>query len=455
MSEDKLTQLLSEKQNLTRILDHLKEGIIAHDLKRRIFFFNEEAERITGYSRKEVLGKDCHEAFGSPFCGQKCLFDGNQAQDPQQLPENMEYPVNVLTKDGRSRKAEMSVSPIRDDAGQVVGVLASVRDLTELLKLRFKAGELSGFGSIIGRDHKMLQIFQHIRDLSTYDYPVHIYGETGTGKELVAEAIHHESRRAGAPFVPINCGALPEGLIESELFGHVKGAFTGAIRDKKGRFELADGGTVFLDEVAELSSHMQVKLLRFLQTGQFEKVGGEKTVRVDVRIISATNKELKKEIKQETFRVDLYYRLNVIPVHLPPLRERRNDIPLLVEHFLRHAARQNADEPPRVVSQEAMDLMMDYDWPGNVRQLQNVIQFAIVRSGGSVIRPSCLPMELRAGQLKVKRRGPDRKLDSESVLSALEKTGGNKVRAAKLLEVGRATLYRFIKDNPESVPENL
>lgn len=454
MSEDTLTRLLSEKQNLIRILDHLKEGIIAHDLNRRIFFFNEEAERLTGYSRDEVLGKDCHEAFGQPFCGQKCLFDENQQENHQDLPEHMEYPVTILTKDGQSRKAEMSVSPIRDDSGIIVGVLASVRDLTELLKLRFKAGELSGFGSIIGRDYKMLQIFQQIRDLAGYDYPVHISGETGTGKELVAEAIHQESRRAGAPFVPINCGALPEGLIESELFGHVKGAFSGAIRDKKGRFELAHNGTVFLDEIAELSNAMQVKLLRFLQTGKFEKVGGEKTVSVDVRIISATNKDLKKQIQAEAFREDLYYRLNVIPVHLPPLRERRNDIPLLIEHFLRNAAREHGDEPPKVVSEEALGMMLDYDWPGNVRQLQNVLQFAIVKCGGSVIRPSNLPLELRSAKSSEKRRGPDKKLDVDSVRAALEKTGGNKVKAARQLEVGRATLYRFIRDYPEAVPEN-
>lgn len=453
MPEDEFTRLLSDSRNLARILDNLKEGIIAHDLNRRIFFFNREAERITGYSREEVLARDCHEAFGEPFCGQHCLFDENREQIPADLSEHAEYPVTVLTKDGQSRRAEMSVSPIRDDSGQIVGVLAAVQDLTELLRLRSKVGELSGFGNMIGRDYKMLQIFQQIRDLSAYDYPVHIYGETGTGKELVAEAIHNESRRAGAPFVPINCGALPEGLIESELFGHVKGAFSGAIRDKRGRFELADGGTVFLDEVAELSSPMQVKLLRFLQTGRFEKVGGEKTVSVNVRIISATNKDLKNEIKNGTFREDLYYRLNVIPIHLPPLRERRTDIALLIEHFLRRSAEEHGQGEPVVVSEEAMALMMDYNWPGNVRQLQNVIQFAIVRSGGRTIRSSDLPMELRMHQPSRRRRGPDKKLDVDSVRAALEKSGGNKVRAAKLLNVGRATLYRFIREFPDAVPK--
>ena len=298
----------------------------------------------------------------------------------------------------------------------------------------------------------MLQVFQQIRDLSGYDYPVHIYGETGTGKELVAEAIHNESRRSGAPFVPINCGALPAGLIESELFGHVKGAFTGAVRDKKGRFELADSGTLFLDEIAELPKDLQVKILRFLQTGKFERVGGEATVSVNVRVISATNQDLKDAVQSADFREDLYYRLNVIPINLPPLRERKNDIPLLTNHFLDRFARENSGITPRSVSREAMSLLMDYHWPGNVRQLQNVLQYAIVKSVGKIIRPPHLPPELRSEEEKRPRKGPSRKLDERTVRRALEKTGGNKVRAAKLLGVGRATLYRFLVDHPDVTP---
>jgi transcriptional regulator with PAS, ATPase and Fis domain len=282
-----------------------------------------------------------------------------------------------------------------------------------------------------------------------YDYPVHVSGETGTGKELVATAIHNESRRAGAPFVPINCGALPEGLIETELFGHVKGAFSGAIRDKKGRFELADGGTVFLDEVAELSNTMQVKLLRFLQEGKFERVGGEQTLRVNVRVISATNRNLKKEVERNRFREDLFYRLNVIPIHLPPLRERRIDIPNLVDHFLKEAAERYGREPLEV-SNPALALMLDYRWPGNVRELQNAVQFAFVKCGGKRITPESLPLELREAEGVCARRGPARKLEIETVRTALERTGGNKAKAAKLMGVGRATLYRFLNDHPPS-----
>jgi transcriptional regulator with PAS, ATPase and Fis domain len=311
-----------------------------------------------------------------------------------------------------------------------------------------RAEKLTRFGRIIGQDSKMISIYKQIKDVADYDYPVHISGDTGTGKELVATAIHQESPRAGAPFVPINCGALPEGLIESELFGHVKGAFSGAIRDKKGRFELADGGIAFLDEIAELSNNMQAKLLRFLQEGKFERVGGERTVSVDIRIVSATNKNLKEAVKNGQFRDDLYYRLNVIPIHLPLLHERKIDIPLLIEHFLEEAAERYGKKSLKV-SPKAMSLMLDYRWPGNIRELQNAIQFAFVKCDGKVIVPEDLPLELREVQTVGVRRGPSKKLDPEGVKSALIKTGGNKAKAAKLLGVGRATLYRFLGDYPE------
>jgi PAS domain S-box-containing protein len=444
MADFSLENLMCHQDNLEAVLDNLKEGIIAHDMSRRIFFFNKEAERISGYSRQEILGRDCHEAFGSPFCGEHCAF----CVDEPELADTSDYTINITTKTGEARRLEATITSMKNGGGQLTGVLSSFRDVTDLFSLKMKVGELTSFGNIIGQDSKMLDIFQQIRDVSGYDYTVHISGETGTGKELVANAIHNESPRAGAPFVPINCGALPEGLIESELFGHVKGAFSGAVRDKKGRFELADGGSVFLDEVAELSINMQVKLLRFLQEGQFERVGGERTASVNVRVISATNKTLKEVVKAGRFRDDLYYRLNVIPIHLPPLRERKIDIPLLVERFLREAA-ERYDRQPLRVSRKAMSLILDYRWPGNVRELQNAIQFAFVKCGGRSIAAEDLPMELRESENTCVRRGPSRKLDADSVRAALVKTGGNKARAAKLLGVGRATLYRFLGDHPD------
>jgi sigma-54 dependent transcriptional regulator, acetoin dehydrogenase operon transcriptional activator AcoR len=446
MSEAPLFETIASRENLIRVLDNLKEGIIAHDMQRRIYFFNAEAERITGYAREEVLGKDCHDVFEGPFCGQRCSF----CDDGDICVDRLEYPLTLSTKTGEQRRVDFTVTMIRNDQGESLGVVASFRDMTELMELQRRSGEMTQFANIIGGDRKMQGVFQQIVDVAQYDFPVHLFGETGTGKELVASAIHNESRRGGAPFVPINCGALPEGLIESELFGHVKGAFSGAIRDKKGRFELADGGSVFLDEVAELTKSLQVKLLRFLQEGTFEKVGGERTSEVNVRVISATNKDLKKEVQRNNFREDLFYRLNVIPIQIPPLRERKNDIPLLAQHFLTQAAERNEQKPP-AMTEGALAAMMDYAWPGNVRELQNAVQFAIVKCNGKTITADDLPMELRRLQSPRLRRGPSKKLDVASLRKALRKTGGNKARAARVLGVGRATLYRFINDHPESL----
>ncbi|SLM28500.1 Sigma-54 dependent sensory box histidine kinase/response regulator [Desulfamplus magnetovallimortis] len=450
-----------DRKNLELVLDNLRDGIIAHDMERRILFFNKEAEKITGYSKKDVLGKDCHLVFEAPFCGERCSFCSSES-----LPDfnrKIEYPVAITTKDGEIRRIEMCVTGIMDK-GVLKGVIASFRDMTEHDALLARAQEMTSFSGIIGRDREMLHLFQQIRDVAPYDYPVHINGETGTGKERVAAALHNESKRAGALFVPVNCGAIPEGLVESELFGHVKGAFSGAVKERKGRCELAHRGTLFLDEVAELPKQVQVKLLRFLQEGSLERVGGEKSIKVDVRIISATNKDLAEEVKKGTFRKDLYYRLNVIPITLPPLRDRKNDIPLLVSHFLEVARDDHEDAIPEF-SKEALSIMMDYSWPGNVRELQNAVQFAIVRCKQEKIMPSDLPMELlnmvlehNGGNNDTPHSRSDRgagsashgKLDRNSVKNALEITGGNKARAARYLGVGRATLYRFLDRFPDA-----
>ena len=439
--DSRLENLLADKMNLERILDSLMEGIIAHDKERRILFFNRAAEKITGYDRAEVLGRDCHDAFGAPFCGGRCSFCG----EPPNSWTNVDYPLNLVSKEGSSRRIEMSVTGMTDETGCFTGVLAAFRDVTDLIGLQIRLGQITSFAGIIGQDHKMLQIFEQIRELATNDYPVYLTGETGTGKEMVAAAIHNESQRGGGPFVPINCGALPEGVLESELFGHVKGAFSGAIRDKKGRFELADGGTIFLDEVVDLTKSMQVKLLRVLQEGTFERVGGEETVSVDVRVISAANRDLKREVERKNFREDLYYRLNVVPIELPPLRERKNDIPLLAEEFLRQASEQG--QKTAGLSKKALSLMMDYLWPGNVRELQNALHYALVKCKGRLIRPEDLPIELKSRRSS--RRGPTRKLNLEMVRVALDRTDGNKAKAARHLGVGRATLYRFLEEFPD------
>ncbi len=440
-----------DNENLDLILDNLQIGIIAHTPERIITFFNREAERITGYLREDVVNRDCHEVFEQPFCGDKCSFcDGI----PEFTSRKIEYPLTIISKDGVTHHVEMTVTPVMNKDNLLGGVIASFREIADPLHPSLASGQFSNFAGIIGKDKSMQDIFRQIQDVALYHYPVHISGDTGTGKERVANAIHDISSYGNGAFVPVNCGAIPEGVVESELFGHVKGAFTGAVKERKGRFELANKGTLFLDEVAELPLKTQVKLLRFLQEGSFEKVGGEKRVVVDVRIISASNKTLKEEVKKGKFREDLYYRLSVIPIHLPPLRERKSDIPLLTSFFLKEAAHETGNEVSEL-SGDALDAMLDYHWPGNVREIKNVIQFAVVKSRGRKITPDHLPPEIPRSresaasvsenppkQEPVLRRG---KLDTESVRVAIEKTGGNKSKAARLLGVGRATLYRFLE----------
>jgi len=306
----------------------------------------------------------------------------------------------------------------------------------------------SRHGDIIGSSDAMQKIYEMIDALADSDAPALITGETGTGKEMVACAIHEKSARAEKMFVPVNCGALPEGIIESELFGHVKGAFTGAVRDKKGRFELANGGSIFLDEVGDLPTATQVKLLRVLQEGTFERVGGEETIKCDARVISATNRDLKSMMAQGKFREDLYYRICVAPLEMPPLRERRTDIPKLAEHFL--VLLSGKRSACAKLSKAAMDALLDYEWPGNVRQFRNALEFALLKCRDeNAIEPRHLPPEICQSRVASEKLKPGRKpsLNEIEVRDALRRAGGNKAKAARMLRVGRATLYRFLRDN--------
>jgi PAS domain S-box-containing protein len=448
-----LAAISRDRRHLEQVLDSLEDGVVLHDCNRNIYLFNQAAERITGYKREEVLGANCHKVFHPDgLCGSQCPLELGDLDSYT----GRQYEVAFTTKDGEDRRLRMTSAPIEIDKDRPKGIIATLRDITEYSELRFKMKEKYSFHGMVGMSPAMQDVFLTIRQVTTADYPVMITGESGTGKELVARAIHNESRRKARPFVPINCGALPETILESELFGHVRGAFTGAIRDKKGRFELADRGTLFLDEVGELSPAFQVKLLRVLEEKTFEMVGGEKTVRVDVRVISATNRDLRKLVKEEKFREDLFYRLSVVPIHLPPLRERREDIPLLVKQVL-ESVRQDTKKSIRSLSDEAMDLFLAHRWPGNIRELINALQFASVRCEEEKIQRHHLPPEIRniiaplhtAGAPEAPASMPrSRKLDQESVEQALKETGGNKVKAAKLLGIGRATLYRFLQRHP-------
>ena len=323
----------------------------------------------------------------------------------------------------------------------------------EIRELRTRIEHTAEFSGIIGKDSQMQNIYRLIEDIAPTDATVLIQGESGTGKELVARAIHRQSLRKHEPFIVINCSAYPHTLLESELFGHEKGAFTGAIRQKSGRFEQADGGTVFLDEIGEIAPSAQIKLLRVLQSQKFERVGGEKTLTVDVRILAATNKELLQEVQKGSYREDLFYRLNVIPIHLPPLRTRRNDIPLLARHFLRRfGVEQNKDIQD--FSSEAMRLLLDYHWPGNVRELENSIEHTAVLAKQSKVEISDLPSAIREAAPPVSSETPGTIFENEKKLlrEVLEECDWNKKRAALQLGISRSTLYEKLKKYQISKP---
>jgi len=442
---DALSGLHIARQNVELILDNLADGVMAHTANRRIFYFNTAAERLTGLKREDVLGRDCHQAFRPKrFCGGDCSFCNGEADRQEHvIPKRAQ--VTFAHPRGEELSFEMSIMPLADAQKAEVGALVSFKDNTELANLKRRVRHSHRCGKLIGRDPKTLALFEQIREVGPVNVPVLIEGESGTGKELAARAVHELSERGAKPLIVINCGALPEGLLESELFGHVRGAFTGALRDKKGRFELADGGSIFLDEVAELSPALQVKLLRVLQERRFRRIGDEKVISVDVRIISATNRHLRRLKETGRFRSDLFYRLCVVPIRMPPLRDRCLDIPILVDHFLESIAAETG-RPLIRVSSEALDLLVNYPWPGNVRELRNALQFVYVKCQSGTLTPHHLPKEIQSFEVRrISRPGPALKLKHEDVLAALGEARGNKSKAAEILGVGRSTLYRFLQ----------
>jgi PAS domain S-box-containing protein len=441
---DFFRSMQQSRRTLSTLLDNLTDGVLAHDFERRIFFFNKAAEEITGFEYSEVVGRDCHEVFPARFCGENCSFCENPA-DP--IQSKLRYPRTFITRKGERRDLEMSVviinAPLNEKTG---GALVIFRDITEIVHLRHQLENSRGFCGMVGRHASMQEVFDTIRELADINVPILIQGESGTGKEMVATALHQLSKRSDGPFVPVNCGALPEGTLESELFGHVKGAFTGAVHDRKGRFALAEGGTIFLDEIGEISPATQVKLLRVIQEKSYMPVGGEKSVRADVRVICATNKDLKQLTRQGRFRSDLYYRLAVMPIHLPALRERGSDVSLLANFFLERFS-SDTGRSIREISPKAIELLNRYPWPGNVRELGNAIQYAMVKCRSGLLDTEHLPPEIRdfAAPATTTRAGRPPKLDPETVEKVLRESGRNRSEAARLLGVSRPTLYRFLE----------
>ncbi|RKX70182.1 Fis family transcriptional regulator [candidate division WOR-3 bacterium] len=434
-------ELRKEKGELSAILNSIADGVFTINTDWIITNFNPAAARITGYTREEAIGRPCHEIFRSETCRGNCPL--RRTIETGEMVLNFE--MEIFTKDGRPIPISVSTALLIDEEGEVIGGVETFRDLSTLRRLSDALKEKFSFGNIIGKDPKMQRVYELIRTVSITDATVLILGETGTGKDLVAQAIHFNSLRKDKPFVKVSCAALPESLLESELFGYKKGAFTGAVRDKPGRFELANGGTIFLDEVGDMPLSIQAKLLRVLEECEFEPLGGTKTKKVDVRIIAATNRDLAKLVEEGKFRQDLYYRLNVVTISLPPLKERSGDIPLLIDHFIDRFNRKMGKHVTKV-SPDAMDILIDYDWPGNVRQLEHAIEHAFIHCQGNVIKLEHLPDEITSQRVSfLVKTKTIAELEKELIVETLKKYRGNRKKTAQALGISRVTLWRWIK----------
>lgn len=424
------------------LLEQLAEGIFTINSRWRIISFNQTAEKITGYRRQEVLGRFCWEIFRSDLCQSDCPLRITLESGLTRLDQD----VRILDKKGTKMSILVNTSVVRDRGGQVVGAVESFRPLTDFKEIQQVPSGKKGPGDIIGKSPSMSRIFEMLPDLATSEVNVLIQGESGTGKELIARAIHDQSPHKEGPFVAVNCSALAESLLESELFGHEKAAFTGAVRSKVGRFELARGGTLFLDEIGELKPELQVKLLRVLEQKVFERVGGTRLIPMEARIISATNRDLAKALREGTVREDLFYRLRTVPITLPPLRHRREDIPLLVEYFMAHFNKKYQKEV-RGLDPKVLRLFMAHPWPGNVRELERVLEHAFVFVKGPVIFLNNLPAMdefFQERKLMDNLEGTG-EVDRNTIQNALARSGGRRKEAAAILGVSRTSLWRLMK----------
>ena len=434
--------ILPPEQLTNCILESITEGLFTVDRERTILSFNSAAQRITGVSRSQAVGRKCWEVFRASVCGNCPLL-----RSMESLLPSGEMEVEITTAHRGVIPVRIRPSVLRDSNGRVVGGVETFTDLSEVVSLRKRLKASYGFCDLKGKSPQMCQIFELLPRVAASGATVLITGESGTGKELVARAIHDLSPRSDGPFVALNCGAIPPALVESELFGAVRGAYTGAERDRQGVLAAAEGGSLLLDEVGELPMEVQVKLLRLLDSGEYTPLGSAKPRRADVRIIAATNRDLAEEVDKGRFRADLYYRLNVLHIHIPPLRERPQDIPVLVEHFLEELAAE-LGQPVRSLSPAAMGLVMDYPWPGNARQLRNALEHALVLADQGPIHPRHLPEAIRRRALGPRVVGDElnlKRLEREAIVRALSATGGHRGRAARMLGISPATLWRKMK----------
>ncbi len=429
-----------EKDSLNIILDSIADGVFTVDKEWRITSFNKSAERITGFSRAEAIGQYCYEIFRTNVCLERCAL--RETMETKQNIINKE--LNILDKYNQEIPVSISTAVLRDKKGKIIGGVEIFRDLSLIKELDREIHAKYSFHDIISKHPAMINLFRILPDIARSEAIVLIQGKSGTGKELFAHAIHNLSPRREGPLIIVNCAALPETLLESELFGYRKGAFTDAKQDKPGRFQLAEGGSIFLDEIGDIPPAVQAKLLRVVESREFEPLGGTTPVKADVRIIAATNRDLQRLVGKGQFRDDLYYRLNVMRIDLPPLRERGGDLPLLIDHFIRKFNRKMGKEI-QGVSEEAMNALMNHPYPGNVRELENIIEHAFILCKGSYVLKEHLPPYLHDHKAPVAEKKSIRKLEEEHIIHTLQTCGDNLTKAAKELGIHRTTLWRKLR----------
>jgi PAS domain S-box-containing protein len=435
------------------ILDSISDGVFTVDPEWRVLSFNRSAELITGVAREDAIGRRCADVFRASMCETECALRHTMSTGSAVVNRA----AFIIKADGQRIPISVSTALLRDQHGRVMGGAETFRDLSLVEELRKEVRGRFQVGDILSRSPSMRQLLDVLPRIADSESTILVQGETGTGKELVARAIHGLSARRDGPFVAVNCGALPDTLLESELFGYKAGAFTGAVKDKPGRFALARGGTLLLDEIGEVSPGLQVRLLRVLQERQYEPLGGTHTEEANVRVIAASNRDLAGLVESGAFRRDLYYRIKVMKLELPPLRKRREDVPLLVQHFI---SRFNAVQNKRVtgVSADVLGVLAAHDYPGNVRELQNVIEHAFVLVAEGQIELAHLPPELvpistttRAGGRKLTETM--RAVEARTIREALERNGGNRLAAARELGMHKSTFFRKVQLLGIDLPE--